>query len=254
VRRILRFDNNIYLIVVHQIILIDPDGKIKKIIETNDTLVDAFFYNRELYTLGFIQKEPYNSQNTSKNFISYVSVYDPYSLSLISKKEFKDLFQSFMIFQGRIFVGDFFNSKLYEIKNDNLTQIYSFLEDYPQRLYLFNDKIIVIGRKQLYIFDPKTNIINRLSNGSTCDFYVDGIIYNNKLYTICFSRNKTFVFDLNSRKLVNEINTTYPFYITVFGNRVYVTSVVSKKLYVIDPTSNSVIKELVFKEGPRVIG
>ncbi|MGC9132642.1 MAG: YncE family protein, partial [Candidatus Micrarchaeia archaeon] len=109
-------------------------------------------------------------------------------------------------------------------------------------------------RKQLYIFDPKTNTIYGLSNRSICDFYVDSVIYNNKLYTICFSRNRTFVFDLNSRKLINEINTSYPFYITLFGNRIYVTSVISKKLYVIDPTSNSVIKELVFDEGPRVIG
>jgi hypothetical protein len=257
-RAILRFQNKVYLIAVHQIILLDSNGEITKIIETNDTLVDGFFYKGKLYTVGIIQNETCNSQDIVQSFVSYISVFDPSSLSLISRKEFKkQSFEGLAVVQDRTFVSSFHNSKFYEVKNNSLIDIpfpVDSYPSYPSQLLVFNDKIIILGRKQLFIFDPVNNKIETLSNKSICDYYVRASIYNNMLYAICFSKNKTFVFDLNSRKLINEINTAYPYYITVFADRIYVTSAVAKKLYVVDPTSNSVIKELVFKEGPRVIG
>ena len=257
VRKLLRYNNEIYIVAVHQVILIDPNGSIKKTVNTNDTLVDGVIENGKLYTLGVIQMPgvPCNLPNSTEAFKSYITTFD-LSLSQLSRVEFdQHRFDGFTTLNNSFFVSSFLDSKIYKIYGDKIiSEIQLPQESFPSQILSFGNKIIVLGRKQVFAIPSDLSKFDILINESICDSYSKAFIYNNKLYATCFTGNKTIVYDLVQNKLIKQINTTLPFYVWGFKDKIYVTSAFAKKLYIINPDTNELIATIDFNEPPRVIG
>jgi YVTN family beta-propeller protein len=257
VRKILRYEDSIYVIAVHQLILLDSVGKIKKIVYTNDTLVDGIVKDGKLFIISFIQLPGVscNSSNISKGYKSYLTIFD-LNLSQLSKLEFnQSRFSGFTSLNNNFFVSSFFDSKVYKIEeNEIIKEIQLPQESFLSQVLSFDNELVVIGKKEIFAIPTDLSTFKVLMNETTCDYFVKAFIYNDKLYATCFTGNKTIVYDLLQNKLVKQINTTLPFYVWGFKDKIYVTSAFAKKLYVIDPNTNELIATIDFDEPPRVIG
>jgi hypothetical protein len=255
IRKVLRYNNTIYIIAAHQVILIGMNGSIKKIVDINDTVIEGIIKNGNLYTTGLIQLAPCNSSNMTKAYKSYITVFNP-SLLQLSKLEFdQHEFYGLAVLNNSIFVSSFFDSKIYEIREGKIIKNIQLPEEsYPSQVFDFGDKIIVIGRKEIFILPTSLSNFDILINESVCNYYVRAFIYNNRLYATCFTGNKTIVYDLIQNKLIKQINTTLPYYVWGFKDKIYVTSAFAKKLYIINPNTDELITTIDFNEPPRVVG
>jgi YVTN family beta-propeller protein len=259
IKKVLRYNDAIYLIATHQVILIGMNGSIKKIVNTNDTLVDGIIKDGNLYTVGIIQVAPCNLSsnlsNLAEGYKSYITTFDS-SLSQLSKLEFDQyVFYGLAILNTSLFVSSFFDSKIYEIHNGKIINSIQLPEgSFPSQIFNFGGKIIVIGKKEIFILPTTLSNFDILVNKSICNHYARAFIYNNNLYATCFTGNKTIVYDLVQNKLIKQINTTLPYYVWGFKDKIYVTSVFEKKLYVINPSTNELIATIDFDERPTVVG
>jgi len=257
VKKILRYNNETYIVAEHQVILISPNGNIKKIVNVSDIIVDGIIENGKLYTLGKMQIPgvPCTPQNLTKAFKSYITTFD-LSLSQLSRVEFEQQrFEGLTISNNSFFVSSYLLSKVYKIYEDKIiNEIQLPQKSRPSQTLIFGDKIIILGKKQIFAIPSDLSKFDILINESVCDYYSKAFIYNDKLYATCFTGNKTIVYDLLQNKLVKQINTTLPFYVWGFKDKIYVTSAFAKKLYVIDPNTNELIATIDFDEPPRVIG
>jgi hypothetical protein len=256
IRKVLRYNNTIYIIAAHQVILIGMNESIKKIVNINDTLVDGIIKDGNLYTTGIIQVAPCNSSNITditETYKSYITVFSP-SLLQLSKLEFdKHEFYGLAVLNNSIFVSSFFGSKIYEIREGKIIKSIQLPEEsYPSQVFEFGNKIIVIGRKEIFVLPTSLSNFDVLINKSICNYYARAFIYNNKLYITCFTGNKTIVYDLVENKLIKQITTTLPFYVWGFKDKIYVTSAFAKKLYIIDPNINEVITAIDFDEPSKI--
>jgi YVTN family beta-propeller protein len=251
--KILRYNNMAYIIARQQVILIDSSGSVKKIVNTNDTLMDALIKDGKLYTLGIIQLPGVEPNLTA--YKSYITIYGP-SLSQLSKVEFdQHRFDGFAILNNDSFVSSLLDSKIYKISANKIINFIQLPEQsYPLQVLNFNDEIIAIGKNEIFTLPLDLSKYNILINESICSYYSRAIVYDNKLYANCFRGNKTIVYDLLQNKLIKQINTTLPFYVWNFSNKIYVTSGFAKKLYVIDPSTNEIISTISFEKAPTVIG
>jgi len=257
-RKILRYNDFAYVIATHQIILINSNGSVKKIVNTNETIADAMIKDGKLYAVGLTQAPgiPCNSPEIAQAFKTYIITFDPSSLSELSKVEFdQKRTDGFTILNDNFFLSSFFESKIYQIYEGKIVKEIQLQEkSYPSQVLSFGNEIIVIGRAQIFSVPFDLSTQNTLLNESICDYYSKAFIYNNKLYATCFTGNKTIVYDLIQNKLIKQINTTLPFYVWGFKDKIFVTSAVAKKLYTIDPNTNEVIAVADFEQPARVIG
>jgi hypothetical protein len=255
IRKVLRYNNTIYVIAPHQIILIGMNWSIKKIVNINDMLIDGIIKDGNLYTTGILQVVPCNSSNITGAFKSYITVFNP-SLLQLSKLEFdQHEFYGLAVLNNSIFVSSFFGSKIYEIREGKIIKSIQLPEEsYPSQVFDFGNKIIVIGRKEIFTLPTSLSNFDVLINKSICNHYARAFIYNDKLYATCFTGNKTIVYDLIQNKLIKQINTTLPFYVWEFKDKIYVTSAFAKKLYIIDPNKDEVVNSVDFDQPVRVIG